>query len=80
MTSELEKIEDRTRTLNPEERAKLAEIESAWADQIDRCVDAFDRGELTTYPAVAVFVDANYSILKGDLLNTSSGPTTGHRP
>jgi len=53
-----------------EDRAKLAEsmleslhvpqssIEAAWADQIERRVAAFDRGELHTYSAEVVFSEA----------------------
>ena len=73
MKSELEQIEDRARTLNAEERAKLAEsmleslhepladIESAWAEEIERRVEAFDRGELPSYPAEDVFAEARRS-------------------
>jgi putative addiction module component (TIGR02574 family) len=73
MKSDLEQIEDRARALNPEERAKLAEsmleslheplaaVESAWAEEIERRVEAFDRGELASYPAEDVFAGANCS-------------------
>jgi putative addiction module component (TIGR02574 family) len=73
MKSELEQIEDRARTLSAEERAKLAEsmleslhkpladIESAWTDEIERRVEAFDRGELPSYPAEDVFAEARRS-------------------
>ncbi len=69
--SDLEQIEGRARALNPEERAKLAEsmleslheplasVESTWAEEIERRVEAFDRGELTSYPAEEVFAEAN---------------------
>jgi hypothetical protein len=37
----------------------LAGIQSAWAEEIERRVEAFDRGELPSYPAEHVFADAN---------------------
>lgn len=73
MKSELDEIEDRARTLSAEERAKLAEsmleslheplsdIESAWAEEIEKRVEAFDRGELPSYPAEDVFAEARRS-------------------
>lgn len=73
MKSDLEQIEDRARALNAEERAKLAEtmleslhepladIESAWAEEIESRVEAFDRGELPSYPAEDVFAEARRS-------------------
>lgn len=74
MKSDLEQIEDRARALSPEERAKLAEsmleslhepladVESAWAEEIERRVDAFDRGELPSYPAEDVFAEAPLAV------------------
>jgi putative addiction module component (TIGR02574 family) len=71
MKSDLEQIEDRARALNHEERAKLAEsmleslhepiadVESAWVEEIEMRVAAFDRGELPSYPAEEVFAEAN---------------------
>ena len=56
--------------MSAEERAKLAEamleslhtpvaeIEAAWAEEIDRRVAAFDRGEMPAYPAEDVFAEA----------------------
>lgn len=70
MPSTLKQIEAQARVLPPEERAKLAEslleslhsplaeIEHAWADEIERRVAAFDRGEVPTYPAEDVFAEA----------------------
>lgn len=67
----LEQIEEQARELTPEERAKLAqslleslrapvaEVEAAWAKEIDRRVAAFDRGELPAYPAEDVFAEAH---------------------
>ena len=66
----LEQIEEQARELTPEERAKLAqslleslrapvaEVEAAWAKEIDRRVAAFDRGELPAYPAEDIFAEA----------------------
>lgn len=70
MSSSLKKIEKQARALSPEERAKLAEsmleslhtplseIESAWAEEVERRVAAFDRGEIPSYAAEDVFAEA----------------------
>jgi putative addiction module component (TIGR02574 family) len=67
---DFEQIEDRARALSAEERAKLAEFVleslrqslvdsgSAWAGEIERRVEAFDRGELPSYSAEDVFAEA----------------------
>ena len=56
--------------LNPEDRAKLAqlmleslhtplsEVEAAWFQEIEQRVAAFDRGEIPSYPAEDVFAEA----------------------
>jgi putative addiction module component (TIGR02574 family) len=71
MSASLKQIEEQARALNPEERAKLAEmmleslhqplaeIEAAWVQEIEQRVAAFDRrGEIPAYPAEDVFADA----------------------
>lgn len=70
MATSLKQIEEQARTLTPDERAKLAEsmleslheplsdIESAWAEEIELRVAAFDRGEFPSYPAEDVFAEA----------------------
>ena len=70
MSGSLKQIEDQARALTPEERAKLAEslleslhsplaeIEAAWAEEIERRVAAFDRGEIPAYAAEDVFAEA----------------------
>lgn len=70
MSTSLKQIEDQARVLTPEERAKLAEslleslhsplaeIEKAWADEVEQRVAAFDRGEIPAYPAEDVFAEA----------------------
>jgi putative addiction module component (TIGR02574 family) len=71
MAASLEEIEQQARRLTPEERAKLAEtmleslhapiaadIESAWAREIEDRVAAFDRGETQAYAAEDVFAEA----------------------
>ncbi|GMV94204.1 MAG: hypothetical protein AMXMBFR82_39820 [Candidatus Hydrogenedentota bacterium] len=70
MPTTLKQIEEQARSLNPEERAQLAEsmleslhtpvseVETAWAKEIERRVAAFDRGEIPSYPAEDVFADA----------------------
>jgi putative addiction module component (TIGR02574 family) len=70
MSASLKQIEEQARALNAEERAKLAEsmleslhspladIEAAWAQEIEQRVAAFDRGEIPAYPAEDVFAEA----------------------
>jgi putative addiction module component (TIGR02574 family) len=70
MKTDLKQIEAQARALAAEERAKLAEsmleslqepiseIESAWAEEVERRVAAFDRGEMPSYPAEDVFAEA----------------------
>ncbi len=70
MSTSLKQIEEQARSLKAEERAKLAEsmleslhtpvsaVEAAWAEEIERRVAAFDRGEIPSYPAEDVFADA----------------------
>jgi putative addiction module component (TIGR02574 family) len=70
MPTSLKQLEEQARALSPDERAKLAqsileslhtpmaEIESAWADEVERRVAAFDRGEIPSYPAEDVFAEA----------------------
>ena len=70
MSASLKQIEEQAKALNAEERAKLAEsmleslhvpvseIEAAWAEEIERRVAAFDRGEIPAYPAEDVFAEA----------------------
>ncbi len=72
MSASLKQIEDQARALTPEERAKLAEtmleslhsplaeIERAWAEEIEQRVAAFDRGEIPAYPAEDVFAEARH--------------------
>lgn len=70
MSTFLKEIEEQAHRLTAEDRAKLAEslleslrpsvaeVEAAWAEEIERRVAAFDRGEIATYPAEDVFADA----------------------
>jgi putative addiction module component (TIGR02574 family) len=70
MSPSLEQMEEQARSLSPDDRAKLAqsileslhtpvaEIEAAWAGEIEKRVAAFDRGELHAYPAEDVFAEA----------------------
>jgi putative addiction module component (TIGR02574 family) len=70
MSASLKQIEDLARALSAEERAKLAQsmleslhspladIEAAWAQEIEQRVAAFDRGEIPAYPAEDVFAEA----------------------
>lgn len=70
MQTSLEQLEDQALSLSPEERAKLAEvmleslnapladIEDAWAHEIEQRVAAYDRGEIQAYAAKDVFAEA----------------------
>ena len=70
MPPSLKQIEEQARTLSPDDRAKLAqsileslrppvaEIEAAWATEIERRVAAYDRGEIPSYTAEDVFAEA----------------------
>ena len=70
MSASLKKIEEQAKALSAEERAKLAEamleslhtpvseIEAAWAEEIERRVAAFDRGEIPAHAAEDVFAEA----------------------
>ena len=70
MSTSLKQIEEQARTLSAEDRAKLAEslleslqlplsdIERVWAEEIEQRIAAFDRGEISAYPAEDVFADA----------------------
>jgi putative addiction module component (TIGR02574 family) len=71
MALSLNEIEQQARSLNTDERAKLAEvlletlqerygdIEIAWQNEVAERAAAYERGELTTYPAEDVFAEAN---------------------
>ena len=70
MAGSLKELERQARALEAEERAKLAEslleslhqpiseIESEWAEEIEKRVAAFDRGEMEAYPAEDVLAEA----------------------
>ena len=70
MRSSLKQVEEQALSLHPEERAKLAEamleslsvplaeIEEAWAQEIEQRVAAYDRGDIQSYPAEDVFAEA----------------------
>ena len=70
MAASFKEIEQQAQALAAEDRAKLAEtlleslraplseIETAWAQEIEERVAAFDRGETQTYAAEDVFAEA----------------------
>ena len=71
MTDILKELERQAKALTPEQRARLAEvlleslqeppiaeIEAAWALEIQQRVAAYDRGELKTLSAEEVFAEA----------------------
>lgn len=64
-------LAEQARSLSPEERSRLvellleslhepplAEVEAAWAQEIERRVAAYERGEVETFAAEDVFADA----------------------
>ena len=67
----LKQLEEQARTLCPEDRARLAEImleslhpstieiNSAWDEEIEHRLDAFDQGLMLTHSADAVFAEAS---------------------
>lgn len=70
MTATFKELEEQAQSLAAEDRARLAEtlleslqtplaeIETAWAQEIEQRVAAFDRGEMKTYAAEDVFAEA----------------------
>lgn len=70
MSATLEELEQQARKLGAEDRAKLvellleslhspiSEIETAWDQEIEDRVAAFDRGEMQDYAAEDVFAEA----------------------
>lgn len=70
MAASFKEIEQQAQALAAEDRAKLAEtlleslqaplseIETAWAQEIEERVAAFDRGETQAYAAEDVFAEA----------------------
>ena len=71
MSNQLEFVEAQALKLSPEERAqladalldslrgvKLAEVEAAWAVEIERRVAAYERGDAKLVPAEDVFAKA----------------------
>jgi len=64
-------LAEQARTLAPEDRSRLvdllleslhesplAEVEAAWAKEVERRVAAYERGEVLTYAAEEVFAEA----------------------
>ena len=70
MNTSLKQVEEQALSLSPEERAKLAEvmleslatpladIEEAWAQEIEQRVAAYDRADIPSYSAEDVFAEA----------------------
>jgi putative addiction module component (TIGR02574 family) len=70
MASSLQQIEEQARSLSAEDRAKLAEcmleslhtsieeIEAAWSEEIAMRIDAFEKGDISAYPAEQLFAEA----------------------
>lgn len=73
MPASLKKVEADARSLSAEDRVSLVQaileslhpmdpaVEKEWNVEIERRVDAFDRGELTTYSAEDVLAEARRS-------------------
>ena len=74
MSPLLKSIEEQARALAPEDRARLAksmlesiqpliaEIEAAWAEEIEERVSAFDQGEMSAHAAEDVFAEARHTL------------------
>jgi len=74
MSPLLKSIEEQARALAPEDRARLAEsmleslqplsaeIEAAWAVEIEERVSAFDQGEMSSHTADDVFAEARQNL------------------
>ena len=72
MTATFKELEEQAQTLAGEDRAKLAEtlldslqmpvgeIQTAWAEEIEERVAAFDAGETKTFAAEYVFAEARH--------------------
>lgn len=70
MSASLKKLEDEVKLLSASDRATLvqiileslhaddADVAGAWADEISRRAEAFDCGDLASYPAEDVFAEA----------------------
>lgn len=70
MQTSLKQIEEQALNLTAEERAKLAEVmleslsaplaevEAAWAPEIEQRVAAYDRGDIPAYAGEDVFAEA----------------------
>lgn len=70
MSASLKELEEVAKSLSSSDRARLVQtileslhsddpdVAGAWAREIGRRVEAFDRGELVAHPAEDVFVEA----------------------
>lgn len=70
MKTSLKQIEEQALGLDSEDRARLAEVmleslssplaavEAAWAQEIEKRVAAYDRGEIPAYAAEDIFAEA----------------------
>lgn len=70
MKTSLKQIEEQALGLDSEDRARLAEVmleslssplaavEEAWAQEIEKRVAAYDRGEIPAYAAEDIFAEA----------------------
>ena len=71
MPTTFAEVEQQARMLSPDDRARLAEvlleslqdgalleIETAWQQEIEERIAAYDRGEVKTYAADEVFAEA----------------------
>lgn len=73
MAASLSDLEEQTRSLSADDRARLAEVlleslhgspsdvEAPWNREIEERVAAYDRGELQSFPAEEVFAEARLS-------------------
>lgn len=82
MTDVVAELAARAQSLAPEERSRLVEllleslresplgeIEAAWAQEIERRVAAYERGEVETFAAEDVFAEARRIARKSTVVN-----------
>jgi len=74
MSPLLKSIEEQARALSAEDRSRLAEsmleslqpliaeIEAAWAEEIEERVSAFDQAEMSSHSAEDVFAEARQTL------------------
>ena len=93
MTDPVADIVERAKSLDPQDRVLLvellletlhdepaADVEAAWAEEIRRRVDAYERGEVETYSAEEVFAEARSMLREADAIALGTMNSTGSKP